>query len=281
MVQSVERYFKAYIVDKNSSIASAALVSAYHLYPKAESVAKRWVSEALEALSPKSSSSFFAAAQSSSLGGPSGYLGFGSSAPATPTMVSIPSTSYISQYHALGFLYGIRQSDRMAVTKMIQQLGGGKSGAGTSLKNPMALCMLIRYASKIMHEDPKYVLVSLFLASFLPFKSLQKPMFDLLEGWLRHKSDMVNYEAARAICQMRGVTAPQLTRSIAQLQLFLSSPKPTLKFAAIRTLSALAVSHPSSVAACNVDMENLISDPNRSIATYAITTLLKVRLSPQ
>ena len=172
MVQSVERYFKAYIVDKNSSIASAALVSAYHLYPKAESVAKRWVSEALEALSPKSSSSFFAAAQSSSLGGPSGYLGFGSSAPATPTMVSIPSTSYISQYHALGFLYGIRQSDRMAVTKMIQQLGGGKSGAGTSLKNPMALCMLIRYASKIMHEDPKYVLVSVLPASFLPF---QKP----------------------------------------------------------------------------------------------------------
>ena len=107
--------------------------------------------------------------------------------------------------------------------------------------------------------------------------SLQKPMFDLLEGWLRHKSDMVNYEAARAICQMRGVTAPQLTRSIAQLQLFLSSPKPTLKFAAIRTLSALAVTYPSSVAACNVDMENLISDPNRSIATYAITTLLKAR----
>ena len=106
-------------------------------------------------------------------------------------------------------------------------------------------------------------------------------MFDLLEGWLRHKSDMVNYEAARAICQMRGVTAPQLTRSIAQLQLFLSSPKPTLKFAAIRTLSALAVTHPSSVAACNVDMESLISDPNRSIATYAITTLLKVRGSPR
>ena len=174
MVQSVERYFKAYIVDKNPSIASAALVSAYHLYPKAESVAKRWVSEALEALSPKSSSSFFAAAQSSSLGGASGYLGFGPSTPSTPTMISIPSTSYVSQYHALGFLYGIRQSDRMAVTKMIQQLGGGKSGAGTSLKNPMALCMLIRYASKIMHEDPKYVLLSLFLVSFLPFQKASK-----------------------------------------------------------------------------------------------------------
>lgn len=45
--------------------------------------------------------------------------------------------------------------------------------------------------------------------------SMQRQMFDLLEGWLRHKSDMVNLEAARAICEMKGVTAPQLTRSIA------------------------------------------------------------------
>jgi coatomer subunit gamma len=44
---------------------------------------------------------------------------------------------------------------------------------------------------------------------------MQKQMFDLLEGWLRHKSDMVNFEAARAICEMRNVTAQQLTRSIA------------------------------------------------------------------
>lgn len=44
---------------------------------------------------------------------------------------------------------------------------------------------------------------------------MQKQMFDLLEGWLRHKSDMVNFEAARAICEMRSVTAQQLTRSIA------------------------------------------------------------------
>jgi coatomer protein complex subunit gamma len=39
-------------------------------------------------------------------------------------------------------------------------------------------------------------------------------MFDLLEGWLRHKSDMVNFEAARAICEMKNVTAAQLTKSI-------------------------------------------------------------------
>ena len=45
--------------------------------------------------------------------------------------------------------------------------------------------------------------------------SVQRQMFDLLEGWLRHKSDMVNLEAARVICEMKNVTPTQLTRSIA------------------------------------------------------------------
>lgn len=35
------------------------------------------------------------------------------------------------------------------------------------------------------------------------------------------------------------------------------------------------MSHPSAVTACNLDLENLITDSNRSIATLAITTLLK------
>ena len=37
----------------------------------------------------------------------------------------------------------------------------------------------------------------------------------------------------------------------------------------------VAMTHPLSVTACNIDMENLITDQNRSIATLAITTLLK------
>jgi len=151
MAQGVERFFKAAIVDRNPSISSAALVSAYHLFPFAKDVVKRWVNEAQEAVNAKSSSSFFG----SGSGGGGGYLGFGAGAAAPSGSQPIPSTSFIAQYHALGLLYLIRQQDRMAVTKMIQQLGGGKSGAGTTLKNPLALCMLIRYAAKVIEEDPK------------------------------------------------------------------------------------------------------------------------------
>ena len=36
----------------------------------------------------------------------------------------------------------------------------------------------------------------------------------MLESWLKHKSDMVNIEAARAICEMKNVSAQQLVRPI-------------------------------------------------------------------
>ncbi len=35
------------------------------------------------------------------------------------------------------------------------------------------------------------------------------------------------------------------------------------------------MNHPAAVTACNMDLEQLITDQNRSIATLAITTLLK------
>jgi coatomer subunit gamma len=150
MAQGVERFFKAAIVDKTPSISSAALVSSYHLFPAARDVVKRWVNEAQEAVNPKSSGSFFGSSSSG------GYLGgWGSSTPQNTGYQAVMSTSYITQYHALGLLYLIRQQDRMAVTKMIQQFGGGKGSSGSTLKNSMAICMLVRYAAKIMEDDPK------------------------------------------------------------------------------------------------------------------------------
>ena len=48
---------------------------------------------------------------------------------------------------------------------------------------------------------------------------------------------MVIFEAARAICNLKDVTARELTPAITVLQLFLSSSKPVLRFAAVRTLN--------------------------------------------
>lgn len=44
--------------------------------------------------------------------------------------------------------------------------------------------------------------------------SLQRQMLEFVDGWLRHKSDMVNYEAARVICEMKNVSPQQLSKAI-------------------------------------------------------------------
>lgn len=225
MLQSIERYMKQAIVDRMPSIASAALVSSLHIAgagnpnasPGGFDVVKRWVNEAQEAVN---------------------------------------SDSVMVQYHALGLLYHIRKSDRLAVTKLVSKL------TRSSLKSPFAVCQLIRIACKLIEEEDSP-------------SAETGPYFDFVESCLRHKSEMVVYEAAHAIVNLKRTTSRELIPAVSVLQLFCSSPKPTLRFAAVRTLNQVSMTHPAAVTACNLDLENLITDPNRSIATLAITTLLK------
>jgi coatomer protein complex subunit gamma len=80
MLQGIERLFKQAIVDKSTTVASGALVSAYHLFHDNKDVVRRWVNEVQEALNSSS-----------------------------------PSV----QYHAIGLMYLIRQHDKMAVAKFV------------------------------------------------------------------------------------------------------------------------------------------------------------------
>lgn len=227
---------KTAIVDKNPSVSSAALVSSYHLLPIAKDVVRRWQSETQEAAASVKSSGGFS-------------LGFSSSSANLPV-----NNSTMTQYHAIGLLYQMRSHDRMALVKMVQQFG-----AAGAVKNPAAIVMLVRLAAQLAEEDPQ----------------LRKPMMTLLDGWLRHKSEMVNFEAAKAICDMRDVTDAEVSQAVHVLQLFLTSPRAVTKFAALRILHNFASFKPQAVNVCNPDIETLISNSNRSIATFAITTLLK------
>ncbi|XP_059621090.1 coatomer subunit gamma isoform X2 [Phlebotomus argentipes] len=219
MLQAVERYMKQCIVDRNAAVSCAALVSSLHLTSTAGDVVKRWANEAQEALN---------------------------------------SDNIMVQYHALGLLYHIRKSDRLAVSKLVNKL------TRQSLKSPYAVCMLIRIASKLIEEEDQST------------GGLQdSPLFEFIESCLRHKSEMVIYEAAHAIVNLKRTGPRELAPAVSILQLFCGSPKATLRFAAVRTMNKVAMQHPAAVTACNLDLESLITDSNRSVATLAITTLLK------
>ncbi|KAL6531839.1 hypothetical protein OROMI_028202 [Orobanche minor] len=170
---------------------------------------------------------------------------------------AVQSRAALVQFHALALLHQIRQNDRLAVNKLVTSLTKG------TVRSPLAQCLLIRYTSQVIRE------------SGVNSQTGDRPFYDYLESCLRHKAEMVIFEAAKAITELSNVSTRELTPAITVLQLFLSSSKPVLRFAAVRTLNKVAMTHPMAVTNCNIDMESLISDQNRSIATLAITTLLK------
>mmetsp|Transcript_4089 Transcript_4089/g.7148 ORF Transcript_4089/g.7148 Transcript_4089/m.7148 type:complete len:938 (+) Transcript_4089:116-2929(+) len=168
---------------------------------------------------------------------------------------SVNSKSEMVQYQALALLYTIKSHDKLAVGRIVQQY------SKSSLNSPLAMCLLIRYTAKLLHDD-----ISATNA---------RSAYEFIESCLHHKNDMVILEAARAMCRLPEVAAEDIIPAITVLQLHLSSPKPSWRFAAVRTLNEVAMKHPNVIRRANEDMEGLISDSNKSIATLAITTLLK------
>eukprot|EP00698_Gefionella_okellyi_P018473 TRINITY_DN5535_c0_g1_i1.p1 TRINITY_DN5535_c0_g1~~TRINITY_DN5535_c0_g1_i1.p1 ORF type:complete len:870 (+),score=251.30 TRINITY_DN5535_c0_g1_i1:62-2671(+) len=169
---------------------------------------------------------------------------------------AIGSRNPMVQYHAVGLLHGMKRNDKMAVFKLVAQL------AKEGVRSPWAHTLLVRFAANALKEGvaPESA------------KALQSYLVNCLD---KPHADMVMLEAARAVCTLPGFTPQNVGGAISVLQLLLSSHKPTLRFAAVRTLSQVANAHPLAVSTCNVDLETLAADSNRSIATVAITTLLK------
>ncbi|KAL3103569.1 hypothetical protein niasHS_000752 [Heterodera schachtii] len=54
------------------------------------------------------------------------------------------------------------------------------------------------------------------------------------------------------------------------IQLFLSSPKPTPHFAAVRTLNRIFMDYPQAVISCNVGLEQLITGSNAHIGHHHV-----------
>jgi coatomer protein complex subunit gamma len=52
------------------------------------------------------------------------------------------------QYHALGLLQQIKQHDRLAVSKLVQSM------TKSTIRSPLAHCLLIRFTAAAMEEDP-------------------------------------------------------------------------------------------------------------------------------
>lgn len=166
---------------------------------------------------------------------------------------AIRNSSPMVQLHALLLLIKIKQYDPLAISKLASSLSRAPP------RGPLAQCLLIRCIAQVLRRQPT------------PDRELLKFLQDLLHN----KSFTVMYEAARTICTLPNINRTQVISAIGVLQEFLSSPVPAQRFAAVKTLSKVVLRFPIAVAPCSVDLEHLINDSNRNVATIAITTLLR------
>eukprot|EP00871_Galdieria_phlegrea_P004252 jgi/Galph1/4828/GphlegSOOS_G3485.1 len=220
MVNQIERYLKQEVVDKNPVVASAALVSGQYLllHNKGE-VVRRWVSEITQALEHPS------------------------------TMV---------QYHALTLLYQIRQHDRLAVSKLVQNL------ARSGIRSSLACCLLIRFILRIILET-----------SSSSNSNEQRPFFEFVESCLRHPSDMVVCEAARTIVSIPRATKEEIKRTVTVVNSHLLRRSSVVRHAALRILNKATLVYPNQQWFDPFDFEDFLHDKNRAITTLAITTVLR------
>jgi len=183
------------------------------------------------------------------------------------TTEATSSSNEMVQFHAIQLLYQIKAHDRLGVSKLVTQF----SQRG-SMMSPMAIVLLARYTCKLMSDEINEGRSTGGIQGGSP---LVRNGYRFLEASLRHKSELVVFEAARAICNLPSAEPQDISPAISVLQDFLSSPKPAVRFASMKTLAQIAATQPRVVSKCNEDLEALIADANRSIATLAITTLLK------
>lgn len=175
----------------------------------------------------------------------------------------------ITQYHALGLLREVRAHDAMALRKLVVSLFEKRA-----LSDPHAQVLHARMAGELLVRTVKQ-------------KGLRSQpdaaLVQILAAYMGQNYTAVALEAAKvalqAVPNANDVSEPYaalvglaLNVLAAQLQ----SPSAPSRFAAVRQLNRYALANPDLVgAACNDAFEALVTDSNKSIATYAITALLK------
>ena len=178
---------------------------------------------------------------------------------------ALTNRSKMVQYHALALLYRIRAGDKLALSKIVTSLARHTPSIQQS---PMAQLLHIRIITSLLLTTPP--------AQGSANSAIHAELLKYLTDCLHAKHYVVMYEAARSMVKLDHLlSAQQLVPAISVIQEMLTSAIPAHRFAAVKTLSEVVVKYPLLVSPCLVDLEHCINDPNRTIATLAITTLLK------
>ncbi|KAH7650326.1 coatomer SEC21 gamma subunit like (beta adaptin) [Cryptosporidium bovis] len=231
MIGQIERYLKSAIVDKNSFVASSALICGYNLALRGHAdIPRRWLNEISECIQ-----------------GRDGMV----------------------QYHAIILLLELRNNDRLAIQKITEML------CKLPIKSSYSECLMLRQMK------------NLFM--LMKNQELSEDLTWIIDGFhtmLRSRNEIVLLEAAIGATDiMKYLHEQQDQRAIGfidtnqitnSLQMLLNSTTPVARFSAVRILNTLADVNPNIVFKCQHELEPLLNDSNRVVATLVLTILLKV-----
>ncbi|CAG9315276.1 unnamed protein product [Blepharisma stoltei] len=177
----------------------------------------------------------------------------------TEVQEKLSSKNLNIHYHAMLLLFEMKKNDPLALSKFFEFM------ISSGFKNPLAqvqLLRFIRYSIKTIPFDKPAL------------ASIEKYLCDSL----KRNQDMIVFEASKTLAEyaLQLWENKNVSSGFSVLQLFLASGKNTTKFAGIKTINQYAIKCQNLLVGSLVDYEPLITESNRSLATLAISTLLKL-----
>ena len=131
-------------------------------------------------------------------------------------------------------------------------------------KMPLAQCQLIREIKRlILSGDLDAKTQETFVTYLNTFLSSTHP-------------DMVIIEACKAICEVSSGSLKSLEEVYSLLYTMIGSAKPIVKYSALKILKKIAPLQLTLVSQCAPELEKLVTYANKSVASMAISILLKI-----
>ena len=91
---------------------------------------------------------------------------------------AVQSRNPMVQFHSVALLYQLKSGDRLAISKLVSSLTRG------NVRSPLAQMMIVRCVARVIADSQAYA-------------DQERPFYDFLESCLRHKGEMVIFEAAK------------------------------------------------------------------------------------
>ncbi|CAI8509520.1 unnamed protein product [Hanseniaspora opuntiae] len=243
---TAERLLKSSIISSNNDISSAALVSAYHLLEISESTSKRLINETVESIDAKKRNGKLPVKL------PASDL---NSEEFEKLQYHSAISTHMSQYHSLALASSLKKNDEMGLLKLIKQCDP------TTVDNPFARMEILRLCHRLVLKNSSKIDI------ILPY----------LE-WSLNGSSTNNFivlEGCKIIFNLK--LKNMYPSAIDRLSYLINDRAISSKFAAVRLVSdychLLTPELANSIAA---DIEVLVNNENKSVSSYAISTLLKI-----